>query len=117
MYPIGAFRPIFPYCCELWAPSSTGKEVPSSDFLGPALSVRLPLLPNSRSVDSRLFVTELFFLRLTRSCSSQSRQQLRGLIMSDNCYVSLGLGVIVAWFFSAVATFLILAIMHVGKRK
>ena len=39
------------------------------------------------------------------------------LIMSDNCYVYLGLGVIAGWFFSGVATFLILAIMHVGKRK
>lgn len=39
------------------------------------------------------------------------------LIMSHNFYVGLGLGVIIGWLLGGVVTFLILAIMHAGKRK
>jgi hypothetical protein len=39
------------------------------------------------------------------------------LIVSHNFYVGLGLGVIIGWLFSGIATFFFLAIVHIGKRK
>jgi hypothetical protein len=52
-----------------------------------------------------------------RGRRDRARNHNGGLIMHDNFYACLGLGLIVGWLLSGVSTFLILAILSGATRK